>query len=96
MSTAQELIDQGVQEGALNLLKALLKEKFRLATLPPDVEERLAEASPRQLQAWGTRVLGAKKLADVFGQTSRPQKRPGSGRKKVSSSPNCPDKNGHD
>ena len=91
MSTAQELIDQGVEqglekglrEGALKLLKAQLKEKLKLSALPADVEQRLAGASDRQLETWGKRVLGAKKLADVFSpDPPKPSKRTGSGRKK--------------
>lgn len=86
MSTAQELIDQGVEkgrrEGALGLLRSQLKEKFKLTSLPEEVERSLARASERQLDAWGKRVLGARKLADVFGQGTPRQKRPAAGRKK--------------
>lgn len=94
MSTAQELIDQGVEqglekglerglrEGALRLLRSLLKEKFKLTSLPEDVDHRLSEATDQQLEVWGKRVLGAKRLGDVFGPGTPRQKRPGSGRKK--------------
>ncbi|MBX3466406.1 MAG: hypothetical protein KF878_05845 [Planctomycetes bacterium] len=82
MSTAQELIDQGVAKGlesTRRLLRGQLEEKF--GPLPADVQARLARASARQLEGWGRKVLRARKLADVFGQaTPRGTKRPGSGR----------------
>jgi hypothetical protein len=82
MSTAQKLIDQGVQQGRLEerreLLDMQLREKF--GKLAPPVLARLAAATADELQTWARRVVTAKRIDDVFA----PALRAGSGRRKKS------------
>ena len=79
MSTAQELIQQGERKF---FLRQLVK-KFK--TLPEAVEQRIEEASDAELEAWGERVLSAKRLEDVFSPPKPGKgKKPGSGRRKRS------------
>jgi len=78
MSTAQELIDQGVkqgvQQGQRELLEMQLREKF--GKLARTVVDRLGTASGDDLQTWAKRMLSAKRLDDVFAS----DRRTGSGR----------------
>lgn len=76
MSTAQELIDQGVQQGRLEerreLLEMLLREKFGKLAQP--VLARLAAATADELQAWAKRQITAKRIDDVFAPARRRKK----------------------
>lgn len=72
MSTYQELID----EGARNLVERQLRTKF--GDLSPDVLERLAAATTRDLETWGERLLTADTLDDVF--SARPRRATSSAR----------------
>lgn len=78
MSTAQELIQQGERRFLLRQLRG----KFK--TLPEAVEQRVDEASDAELEAWGQRVLSARRLEDVFSppKAVKTTKKPGSGRRK--------------
>lgn len=81
MSTAQELIDQGVQQGERNILERLLRKRF--GALPAAIRERLDAASGAQLKTWSERVLSAKRVEDVFAAPKAGKgKKPGSGRAK--------------
>lgn len=55
---------EGRQEGESALLQKLLERRFGL--LPTWVHERLAMATPEQLETWGLDLLDATKLEDAF------------------------------
>lgn len=55
---------KGRIEGQAELLRNLLTRRFD--TLPAEVHARLDAASPEELELWGTRLLSARHLADVF------------------------------
>lgn len=86
MSTYDELIEKGRRlgleqgeekglEAARKLIRVQLEQKF--GPLPDELAERLRTASPRQLEAWGRRVVPAKKVGDVFERpASRRSKKP--------------------
>ncbi len=57
-------LEKGIRKGEATILKRLLTARFE--GLPGWVEERLAQASREQLEAWADRVLDAKQLEDVF------------------------------
>jgi hypothetical protein len=53
-----------MQQGEAALLQKQLARRF--GALPAWVPERLAQASPAQLERWGLEVLDAANLDDVF------------------------------
>jgi hypothetical protein len=55
---------EGKAEGQAQLLLKLLA--FRFGTLPPQVQQRVAQASLEQLALYGERVLSAASLDDVL------------------------------
>lgn len=57
-------IDKGVVKGRRELLLDQLIERF--GSLPAAVTQRLAEASLQDLKRWGSRILTAASLDDVF------------------------------
>lgn len=88
MSTAQELVDQGVElglkrgvtQGARNLLLRLLRASF--GRVPKDVLKRLENASAEELEVWGERVLKAASIDEVFAGPRNKKKTPsGRGRR---------------
>ncbi len=64
MSTAQELIDQGVRQEREQTLLRQLRVKF--GRLPDEVKQRLAKASLEDLGRWTEQILVAERLEDVF------------------------------
>jgi flagellar biosynthesis/type III secretory pathway protein FliH len=60
----QEGRQEGVQQGEAALLQKQLEHRF--GVLPAWLPERLAQASPAQLERWGLEVLDAANLDDVF------------------------------
>ncbi len=64
MEGRQEGRQEGLQQGQALFFQNLLTKRF--GPLPTEVETRLNQASPEQLQAWGERLLSAEHLADVF------------------------------
>jgi hypothetical protein len=73
MSTAQELIDQGVRqgeakarlEGERRVLLRQLRAKF--SPLPADAERRVVAADEATLERWVDAVLTAARIEDVWG-----------------------------
>jgi flagellar biosynthesis/type III secretory pathway protein FliH len=61
-------LERGRMEGQQQALSALLRFQLarRFGTLPPAIQQRLGQASPAELQAWGEAVLDAPTLDDVF------------------------------
>jgi hypothetical protein len=57
-------LEQGRVEGRQEMLRDLLSERF--GTLPPAVEERIANATLPQLKEWSTALLAASTLDSVF------------------------------
>ena len=57
-------LQQGLQQGAATVLRRLLTRRF--GPLPAWAEERLAQASPQELERWADRVLEAQQLDEVF------------------------------
>ena len=55
---------EGIQQGEVIMLKRLLTQRF--GPLPEWAEQRLEQASPRELEGWAERVLEAQQLEDVF------------------------------
>jgi hypothetical protein len=61
-------LERGRMEGQQQALSALLSFQLarRFGTLPPAIQQRLGQATPAELQAWGEAVLDAPTLDDVF------------------------------
>lgn len=79
MSTAQELVDQGVAQGARNVLLRQLKVSF--GRLPKDVLKRVEAASAEELETWCERVLKAESIDDVFAPRAKKKTPSGRGRR---------------
>jgi hypothetical protein len=64
----QEGRQEGLQKGRLEGERVLLQKQLerRFGALPPWVSERLAQATPEQLEAWGLDLLDAADLGDLF------------------------------
>lgn len=65
-------IEKGIQQGEVIVLKRLLTRRF--GPLPEWAEQRLEQASPRELEGWAERILEAQQLEDVF--APEPARRP--------------------
>ncbi|MEN9985158.1 MAG: hypothetical protein RI925_660, partial [Pseudomonadota bacterium] len=63
----QKGIQQGMQQGEALLLQRLLTRRF--GVLSATQLANIAAATPAQLETWGDRVLEAKSLDEVFGDT---------------------------
>lgn len=63
----QQGVQQGMQLGEALLLQRLLTRRF--GELSAAQQARLAAATPAQLEIWGDRVLDARSLDEVFGDT---------------------------
>lgn len=78
MSTAQELVEQGlkrgVTQGARNLLVRQLRVSF--GRVSRDVMKRLESASAEELELWGERVLKAASIDEVFAAPRAKKKAP--------------------
>jgi hypothetical protein len=57
-------LEQGIQRGAASLLKRQLAQRF--GEVPAWVQEKLDQASQEELELWGTRILEAEVIEDVF------------------------------
>jgi hypothetical protein len=68
MSTAQQLIEQGIEQGQVLAVRRMLKRQLgaRFGTLPASVLARIEKASVDEIDAWGLRILEAKEMEDVF------------------------------
>ena len=60
----QQWLEQGRQEGEVNLLKSLARHRF--GDLPHWAVERLDRADVGTLERWSHRLLDAESLEDVF------------------------------
>jgi predicted transposase/invertase (TIGR01784 family) len=60
----QEMLDEGIDKGQHIMLQRLLTHRF--GKLPQSIEQRLAQASRVQIQAWAERLLDAPDLATIF------------------------------
>jgi len=58
-------MEKGIGQGQAKLLKLQIQQRF--GPLPMEVETRLRDAPPEQLEAWALRVLEAASLDEVFG-----------------------------
>jgi len=56
--------EQGREQGRIELLTQLLERRF--GPLPPAAHQQLAQATPREVAAYSTRVLEAHSLAEVL------------------------------
>ena len=63
----QQGIQQGMQQGEALLLQRQLTRRF--GALSATQLASIAAATPTQLETWGDRVLEAKSLDEVFGDT---------------------------
>jgi hypothetical protein len=59
-------LEQGEARGEAKMLHLLLEHRFK--KLPKWVADKLATATPDQLEEWGERFAEAKSLAAIFGQ----------------------------
>ena len=64
----QQGMRQGRVEGERAVLERLLRRRFGL--LPPEVAERLSQASAADLETWAENVLDAETIDDVFDSSS--------------------------
>ena len=64
----REGLQVGIQQGLLRGERVLLQKQLerRFGALPPWVSERLAQATPEQLEAWGLDLLDAADLGALF------------------------------
>ncbi len=60
--------EAGLLQGEAVLLRRQLKRRF--TEIPPQVEDRLKQASREELESCAERVLDAERLEDVFGSNS--------------------------
>jgi hypothetical protein len=73
MTIAEQWVQEGMEKGMekgigqdqAKLLKLQIQQRF--GPLPMEVETRLRDAPPEQLEAWALRVLEAASLDEVFG-----------------------------
>ena len=56
--------DEGIRQGRAEVLARQLRRRFGL--LPPDVVERLGQASAAELDTWAENVLDAETLDEVL------------------------------
>jgi hypothetical protein len=66
MTIAEQLIEEGRQEGRVAALRRQLVLKFKLQALDPAYEACLKAATPAALDRYLDRVLTADSLAAVF------------------------------
>ncbi len=66
MSTADWIHERGRARGKVELLLALLEQRF--GALPLHVESKVLSATPQQVDEWALRVLSAASLAEVLGE----------------------------
>ena len=66
MTIADQLRQEGRQEGGLDLLRRQLEARF--GTIPPRYQERLASADSDTLLRWSERILTAQTIDEVFSQ----------------------------
>ena len=59
----------GRSEGRNDLLLRLLRKRFGQDIRDIRVQERLRQATPEELDIWAERILDAKTLQDVFGDS---------------------------
>ncbi len=64
----QRARDEGMQQGRVEGERVVLERQLRrrFGLLPPEVAERLSEASAADLETWAENVLDAQALGDVF------------------------------
>ncbi len=62
-------IEQGIEQGERQVLRRILVRRF--GPLSPQVEQRLEQASPTQLEAWADRVIDVKSLDELFASESK-------------------------
>jgi len=55
---------EGRQEGISHLLRRQMEKRF--GVLPEEMIDRLAKASPAELEQWGENLLDAPSLEEVF------------------------------
>jgi len=65
VTTGQQLIEQGRQQGFQELLLRQLRQRFGDA-VDTHVEQRIVTASLEQIEAWSMRVLSAATLTELF------------------------------
>ncbi|WP_428262277.1 DUF4351 domain-containing protein [Haliangium sp.] len=63
-TVAQQLEQRGYDKGLRHILVSLLATRF--GALPDDLRARIDHADAASLERWGTRVLSATTLDDVF------------------------------
>ena len=66
MTIADQLRQEGRQEGGLDVLRRLLERRF--GTIPPRYQDRLAAADSDTLLRWSERILTAQTIDEVFSQ----------------------------
>ncbi len=58
------MVEWWQKQAEASLLKRLLRRRFE--DLPDWLDERLEQASRKELETWADRILDAKRLEDVF------------------------------
>ena len=58
---------EGRLEGQAAMLQLLLLQRFG-NILDQDIQERLRDARPEQLEAWARRILDARSIGEVFAE----------------------------
>ena len=60
----QRGVEKGIEKGEALLLQRLLARRF--GQLPPDLIQRISQATAAEIELWGDRVLDAGSLDEVF------------------------------
>jgi len=60
----QEGIQQGRQEGEVAMFMLLIQQRF--GKIPANYMETITKADPKTLLSWGTKLLNAKTLEEIF------------------------------
>jgi hypothetical protein len=56
--------EKGLSHGEANMLRRLLRQQFK--RIPRWADAQISKATTQQLEEWGSRVLRAKSLDEVF------------------------------
>jgi hypothetical protein len=76
MSTAQELIDQGMKQGEAKGARETLTRQLvaKFGRLDTATTRRLADGSLSDLARWTEQILSARRVDDVFAQSKAPRR----------------------
>ncbi|MBF0429259.1 MAG: DUF4351 domain-containing protein, partial [Magnetococcales bacterium] len=63
---AVDIREEGLEKGEAKIILRLLNKRF--GSLPPAIQEKIAQANAEALERWGDRLLDAGSLKEVFAE----------------------------